>query len=132
MGMSKFLHALYEVAFAESDKNPLVKTKKVKSNEKQKEKTQKVENNFLDKEDKKFISHGVFNSLKKFDDISTFIHNDDDREENIAKYIEMIEDEVRKHFLEEKNFEPDECANNFIRSTISSIVKGKIASKDRQ
>ena len=44
----------------------------------------------------------------------------------------MIEDEVRKHFIEEKNFEPDASANNFIRSTVTSIVKGKIESKDRQ
>ena len=43
----------------------------------------------------------------------------------------MIGDEVRKHFIEEKNFEPDTCANNFIRSTVTSIVKGQIEGKDR-
>ena len=130
--LSNFLHALYKVAFAESDMNPLVKTRKVKPNEQPKGKPEKNVNSFLDKEDKKLISHGVFNSLKKFDDVSTFIHNDDDREENIAKYVEMIADEVRRHFIEEKNLEPDACANNFIRSTVTSIVKGKIEIKDRQ
>ena len=83
----------------------------------------------LDKEDKKLISHGVFNSLKKFDDVSTFIDGAGEKDHNIAMYIEMIVDEVRKHFIEEKNVEPDESANIFITSTVKSIVKGKIESK---
>ena len=70
-------------------------------------------------EDKKLINLGVYHSMKKFDDIETWLINS-----SIDTYIKILQEETRKHYMEEKpvgdKVEDEVIA--FINATVVQIV----------
>ena len=120
---------LKEVAEADSDINPHVKERlnfkkekhaevRIKENEKKNLKKQ------LLNADKRLVVDGIHHSMRKFDDIETYKKTEDDLE----KYITMLRNEVRRHYVEEKQIEDNLEDDNPILEFINDVVK-KIAIK---
>ena len=120
---------LKEVAEADSDINPHVKERlnfkkekhaEVRINENEKKNLEKHVLNA----DKRLIVDGIHHSMRKFDDIETYKKTEDDLE----KYITMLRNEVRRHYVEEKQIEDNLEDDNPILEFINDVVK-KIAIK---
>ena len=120
---------LKEVAEAASDINPHVKERlnfkkekhaEVRINENEKKNLEKHVLNA----DKRLIVDGIHHSMRKFDDIETYKKTEDDLE----KYITMLRNEVRRHYVEEKQIEDNLEDDNPILEFINDVVK-KIAIK---
>ena len=120
---------LKEVAEADSDINPHVKERlnfkkekhaEVRINENEKKNLEKHVLNA----DKRLIVDGIHHSMRKFDDIETYKKTEDDLE----KYITMLRNEVRRHYVEEKQIEDNLEDDNPILEFINFAVK-KIAIK---
>ena len=120
---------LKEVAEADSDVNPHVKERlnfkkekhaEVRINENEKKNLEKHVLNA----DKRLIVDGIHHSMRKFDDIETYKKTEDDLE----KYITMLRNEVRRHYVEEKQIEDNLEDDNPILEFINDVVK-KIAIK---
>ena len=120
---------LKEVAEADSDINPHVKERlnfkkekhaEVRINENEKKNLKKQVLNA----DKRLVVDGIHHSMRKFDDIETYKKTEDDLE----KYITMLRNEVRRHYVEEKQIEDNLEDDNPILEFINDVVK-KIAIK---
>ena len=120
---------LKEVAEADSDVNPHVKERlnfkkekhaEVRINENEKKNLEKQILNA----DKRLVVDGIHHSMRKFDDIETYKKTEDDLE----KYITMLRNEVRRHYVEEKQIEDNLEDDNPILEFINDVVK-KIAIK---
>ena len=120
---------LKEVAEADSDVNPHVKERlnfkkekhaEVRINENEKKNLKKQVLNA----DKRLVVDGIHHSMRKFDDIETYKKTEDDLE----KYITMLRNEVRRHYVEEKQIEDNLEDDNPILEFINDVVK-KIAIK---
>ena len=120
---------LKEVAEADSDINPHVKERlnfkkekhaEVRINENEKKNLEKHVLNA----DKRLIVDGIHHSMRKFDDIETYKKTEDDLE----KYIKMLRNEVRRHYVEEKQIEDNLEDDDPILEFINDVVK-KIAIK---
>ena len=120
---------LKEVAEADSDINPHVKERlnfkkekhaEVRINENEKKNLEKQVLNA----DKRLVVDGIHHSMRKFDDIETYKKTEDDLE----KYITMLRNEVRRHYVEEKQIEDNLEDDNPILEFINDVVK-KIAIK---
>ena len=74
--------------------------------------------------DKRLVVDGIHHSMRKFDDIETYKKTEDDLE----KYITMLRNEVRRHYVEEKQIEDNLEDDNPILEFINDVVK-KIAIK---
>ena len=120
---------LKEVAEADSDINPHVKERlnfkkekhaEVRINENEKKNLEKHVLNA----DKRLVVDGIHHSMRKFDDIETYKKTEDDLE----KYITMLRNEVRRHYVEEKQIEDNLEDDNPILEFINDVVK-KIAIK---
>ena len=109
---------LKEVAEADSDINPHVKERLNFKNEKK-----NLEKQVLNA-DKRLVVDGIHHSMRKFDDIETYKKTEDDLE----KYITMLRNEVRRHYVEEKQIEDNLEDDNPILEFINDVVK-KIAIK---
>ena len=124
---------LQEVAAADENVNERV-NRKFKSevhaeirSEEQKKQKQKNDANTLDR---KLIVDGVRHSMKKFDYIETYT---EDKESGLQKYTNLLIDEVRRHYFEEKKIEDNLGENDpvleFIKETVTKIVRRTLESK---
>ena len=131
-----FYRNLNEVAQADSCVNGKVKENELnKSNKKAKNQTKKQANGeqknktetHVDRNDMKLIVDGVYHSMKKFDDLDVYKENGD---EGIQNYIIILQEESRRHFIEEKhimdNFTEDDEVIKFINATVAKIVLRKV------
>ena len=122
---------LHSVLHAKNEKNPLVK--KVKSKD-IKSITQTSKNDKydiiknLDKNVKKVITNGIFSSLTKYDDVNVFLDTEN-KEKAEQNYKDIIKEEVKQHFVEEKARKPNTDEEIFIKSTVESIINRKIKKK---
>ena len=121
---------LHAVLNPNNEINPLVKKKK--ETQKSKDEKQKV---FLsrtghvetqsqvlkDRSIKKMITSGIFSSMTKYDDVNEFL----DKE----KYKYLIKEDVKQHFFEEKERQPNENEILFIDSTMENIINTRIKKK---
>ena len=134
--VSTFYRNLHEVAQADSCVNEKVKENELnKSNKKAKNQTKKQSNGeqknkterHVGKNDMKLIVDGVYHSMKKFDDLEVYKENGD---EGIQNYITILQEESRRHFIEEKhimdNFTEDDEVIKFINATVTKIVLRKV------
>ena len=134
--VSTFYRNLHEVAQADSCVNEKVKENELnKSNKKAKNLTKKQSNGeqknkterHVGKNDMKLIVDGVYHSMKKFDDLEVYKENGD---EGIQNYITILQEESRRHFIEEKhimdNFTEDDEVIKFINATVTKIVLRKV------
>ena len=134
--VSTFYRNLHEVAQADSCVNEKVKENELnKSNKKAKNQTKKQSNGeqknkterHVGKNDMKLIVDGVYHSMKKFDDLDVYKENGD---EGIQNYITILQEESRRHFIEEKhimdNFTEDDEVIKFINATVTKIVLRKV------
>ena len=108
--LRKIFHTLKEISDAGSEIKKKRKSKQSKQREiEEKEKTEKQ--SFLRQisaADKKLIVDGVYHSMKKFDDIETYKEAD----AGIENYINILEDEVGKHWTEEKKIDEENLGEN--------------------
>ena len=130
--LKTFYRNLGDVAFVGPDINPLVTNKMNRQEGISKPKPQKGnqspkgKKNFYDQvsnDDKKLIVTGIYHSMNKFDDIETYIAKDD---EGIDTYVKILQEESRKHYVEEKRIIDDlkdsDPVVQFIDSSVQKIV----------
>mgnify|MGYP007045147917 CR=1 FL=1 len=116
--LKMFYKNLIDVASVGPDTNPLV-LKKIHRLEGIK-KGKARHGGVVSPEDKKMINLGVYHSMKKFDDIETWLING-----SIEAYIMILQDETRKHYVEEKPVVGDKVEDEvvtFINATVAQIV----------
>ena len=82
-------------------------------------------------DDKKMIIHGIYHSMNKFDDIAIYSAKGTI---GIETYVKILQDESRKHYVEEKlivdDFDGKENVLKFINSSVVKIVD-KVQKKDQ-
>ena len=115
--LKMFYKNLNDVASVGPDTNPLM-LKKINRVERIR-KVKARHSGGVSPEDKKLINLGVYHSMKKFDDIETWLINS-----SIDTYIKILQEETRKHYMEEKpvgdKVEDEVIA--FINATVVQIV----------
>ena len=115
--LKMFYKNLNDVASVGPDTNPLMLKKINRIERIRKEKAR--HSGGVSPEDKKLINLGVYHSMKKFDDIETWLINS-----SIDTYIKILQEETRKHYMEEKpvgdKVEDEVIA--FINATVVQIV----------
>ena len=127
-----FYRNLHEVAQADSSVNVKVRENEEAKKRKKMERKQKSGETEsgegrrpgpVDRADSKLIIEGVHHSMKKFDDLAVYKENGSD---GVEKYIRTLQEETRKHFVEEKeiadNFSEDDPIITFINSIVRKIV----------
>ena len=127
-----FYRNLHEVAQADSSVNVKVRENEEAKKRKKMERKQKSGETEsgegrrpgpVDRADSKLIIEGVHHSMKKFDDLAVYKENGSD---GVEKYIRTLQEETRKHFVEEKeiadNFSEDDPVITFINSIVRKIV----------
>ena len=126
-----FYRNLHEVAQADSSINVKVRENEEAKKRKKKEKKQESESGEgrrpVDRADSKLIIEGVHHSMKKFDNFDVYKENGS---EGVEKYITTLQEETRKHFVEEKqitdNFSEDDPIITFINSIVRKIVSRRM------
>ena len=63
--------------------------------------------------------------MTKYDDVNVFI-GIDKKEEKEKKYKDIIKEEVKQHFIDEKGCHPNKDEEIFIKSAVESIINQKI------
>ena len=115
--LKMFYKNLADVASVGPDTNPLVlkKINRVEGIKKGKAR----HSGGVSPEDKKLINLGVYHSMKKFDDIETWLING-----SIDTYIKILQEETRKHYVEEKPVgdKVEDEVITFINATVTQIV----------
>ena len=113
--LKMFYKNLADVALAGPEKNPLVLKKSRKLEANKKDKTDR-HGDGLRLEDKKFIDLGIYHSMKKFDDVNTWLKNGS----TIEAYIKILQDETKKHYAEEKS-------SNKIEDNVTAFINARVA-----
>ena len=132
--LKMFYRNLADVASVGPDTNPLL----LKHNEfdttiseKNYMKRKKSFGDGVSSDDKKMIIHGIYHSMNKFDDIAIYSANGTF---GIETYVKILQDESRKHYVEEKlivdDFEGEDNVLKFINSSVVKIVD-KLQKKDK-
>ena len=119
------------MAQADSSINVKVRENEEAKKRKKKEKKQESESGEgrrpVDRADSKLIIEGVHHSMKKFDNFDVYKENGS---EGVEKYIATLQEETRKHFVEEKqitdNFSEDDPIITFINSIVRKIVSRRM------
>ena len=113
--LKMFYKNLADVALAGPEKNPLVLKKSRRLEANKKDKTDR-HGDGLRLEDKKFIDLGIYHSMKKFDDVNTWLKNGS----TIEAYIKILQDETKKHYAEEKS-------SNKIEDNVTAFINARVA-----
>ena len=113
--LKMFYKNLADVALAGPEKNPLVLKKSRKLEANKKDKTDR-HGDGLRLEDKKFIDLGIYHSMKKFDDVNTWLKSGS----TIEAYIKILQDETKKHYAEEKS-------SNKIEDNVTAFINARVA-----
>ena len=113
--LKMFYKNLADVALAGPEKNPLVLKKSRRLEANKKDKTDR-HGDGLRLEDKKFIDLGIYHSMKKFDDVNTWLKSGS----TIEAYIKILQDETKKHYAEEKS-------SNKIEDNVTAFINARVA-----
>ena len=121
-----FYKNLADVASVGPNTNPLVwnKIRRLEGIKKGKAKNKKNDAGGVSPDDKKMINLGIYHSMKKFDDITTYSTKGTI---GIETYIKILQDEARKHYVEEKpvrdNSVVEDKVVTFINASVVQIVR---------
>ena len=127
--LKMFYRNLADVASVGPDTNPLLLKQKNEFNLAISKKS--YGDDGVSSDDKKMIIHGIYHSMNKFDDIAIYSAKGTI---GIETYVKILQDESRKHYVEEKlivdDFEGKENVLKFINSSVVKIVD-KVQKKDQ-
>ena len=119
--LKMFYKNLADVASVGPNTNPLV-INKIHRNEGIKK--DKIKNKKVSPDDEKMINLGIYHSMKKFDDITTYFTKGSI---GIEEYIKILQDETRKHYVDEKvdgdNSVIEDNVMIFINKSVVQIVR---------
>ena len=124
--LKMFYKNLADVASVGPNTNPLVlnKIRRLETIKKGKAKNKKNDVGGVSPDDKKMINLGIYHSMKKFDDIATYSAKGTI---GIETYIKILQDEARKHYVEEKpvgdNSLVEDKVVTFINASVVQIVR---------
>ena len=136
--LKMFYKNLADVASVGPDTNPLVlnkdrqqRIKKDKAKQENERWRKRKDEDGVSPDDKKMINHGIYHSMNKFDDIAAYSAKGTF---GIETYIKLLQDEAKKHYVEEKPIVDnvvDEKVVTFINTSVVKIVR-KLQSKMKE
>jgi len=128
--LKMFYKNLADVASVGPETNPLIlnkdrqqRIKKDKAKQEKERWRKKKDEGGVSPDDKKMINHGIYHSMNKFDDIATYSA---EGSVGIEIYIKLLQDEAKKHYVEEKPIVDnvvDEKVVTFINTSVVKIVR---------